>query len=91
VHVTDPSGLASALQAQLQGKPGGTSYTVALQNTANFNGHRPGDRERAAPSRAPRARDCAPTPSPRPQAGIHATCSPTRAGTSPRRRGSSTL
>lgn len=39
VHVTDPSGLASALQAQLQGKPGGTSYTVALQNTANFNGH----------------------------------------------------
>jgi DNA-directed RNA polymerase II subunit RPB1 len=39
VHVTDPAGLAAALQAQLQGKAGGTSYTLALQNTASFNGH----------------------------------------------------
>ena len=39
VHVTDPSGLAAALQAQLQGKAGGTSYTLPLQNTANFNGN----------------------------------------------------
>lgn len=38
-HVTDPDGLAAALQAQLQGKPAGTNYTVALQNTASFNGH----------------------------------------------------
>lgn len=39
VHVTDPTGLAAALQTQLQGKPGGTSYTVSLQNTASFNSH----------------------------------------------------
>jgi DNA-directed RNA polymerase II subunit RPB1 len=36
-HVTDPAGLANALQDQLEGKPGGTSYTAALQNTATDN------------------------------------------------------
>lgn len=36
-HVRDAAGLAAALQAQLQGKAGGTSYTVALQNTATDN------------------------------------------------------
>lgn len=39
VRVTDPAGLADALQAQLLGKTGGTSYTLRLQNTASFNGH----------------------------------------------------
>ncbi len=39
VHVTDPAGLAAALQTQLAGRPAGTSRTLALQNIANFNGH----------------------------------------------------
>jgi len=39
VHVTDPDGLAAALQAQLLGKAAGTSYTLPLQNTATFNGN----------------------------------------------------
>lgn len=34
VHVTDKAGLAAALQAQLAGQESGTSYTLALQNTA---------------------------------------------------------
>jgi DNA-directed RNA polymerase II subunit RPB1 len=38
VHVIDPDGLAAALQAQLQGKAAGTSFTLPLQNTASFNG-----------------------------------------------------
>lgn len=39
VHVTDPDGLAAALQAQLLGTAAGTSHTLPLQNTATFNGN----------------------------------------------------